>query len=82
MSAIRTKKPLVLALNIKRKYFEALGLKHFEGLQKALNQYIENATIFPVVTSENASSIETRAKYIQDNLPEVRPQHLRPYNSF
>ena len=79
---MKTSRPLVFAFNIKRKYFETLGLKHFANMQEALSKHIKDVILYPIITTDGASTIETRAKYIENTLPEVNWYWLLPYNSF
>lgn len=72
MKAIKASKPIVLAFNMRRKQFDLLGMKHFEKLQEGLQSIVENSALFPILVPDRDTTIESRTRYIESFLPEVR----------
>lgn len=63
--------PVILAFNILRPYYKEFGLQHYLPLKTLVQGFGRNIELFPILNLQYKSSIESRAAYIKEYLPEV-----------
>ncbi len=61
---------ILFSFNILRSVYSNFGLSHFIPVQQVLEQEHDKTALFPIINYES-TSIEKRAKYISQQLPEV-----------
>jgi hypothetical protein len=63
--------PIVFVFNILKNYYREYGLAYHHPIKNHLLASGHQAELLPVVNFNYESSIEIRAKYIQEHLPRV-----------
>ena len=63
--------PIIFAFNILRGYYKEFGLRHYLPLQAGFQRLGYQMHLFPIVTQQYDSTIESRAAYIKKYLPQV-----------
>ena len=66
-----TKYPIIFAFNILSNYYLNFGTSHFMPVKINLQRLSNNSELFPIVNSNHISTIESRAKTINNTLPKV-----------
>jgi len=67
----RTGLPVVFAFNILKNYHKEFGVQHFLPLKNLIQSIGYKVELFPIVNLHYKGSIERRADYIKEHLPEV-----------
>jgi hypothetical protein len=76
MKSAKEKIPIVLAFNILKNYYREYGASVYLPIRDHITKLGFDFELLPIITQNYRSTIETRARTIEENLPKVKFKEL------